>query len=140
MSTPNEHLVALIERAAANVGSEAKLARAMDMDPPTLSNIKAGKRPCPPEVRALLAGYAREDAVQELVRAHLERTEGTRRGEQLRILLGNVSRATGAASVFGALVLGSLICWPTPSQARTVANVIDTMIGKVKWRRLFQPA
>lgn len=100
-----ETLIALIEKAAAVVGSESKLAKSMGIPQTNISNWKAGTRTCTPEDRARLAGFAREDAVQELVRATLEKTEGTLRGDQLRQVLGKwLHQTTGALG--GAFALG----------------------------------
>lgn len=92
-----ETLKTLIDKAAAIVGSEAKLARALGVPAQHVSNWKAGSRTCMPEDRARIAGFAHEDALQELVRATLEKTEGTLRGEQLRKVLGKWLRQTGEA-------------------------------------------
>lgn len=108
MST-DENLNALIAKAAQAVGSEAKLARAMGIAQPNISLWKSGMRTCTPEDRARLAGFAREDALQEFVRATLEKTAGTLRGEQLRQLLGKSLHQTGAAAVSVLAVMGSLI-------------------------------
>ena len=93
----NPELNKLIEKAASIVGSEAKLAKALGLPQPNISGWKSGHRTCTPEDRARLAGFAREDAVQELVRATLEKTEGTLRGEQLRQVLGKWLLQTGGA-------------------------------------------
>lgn len=103
--TTLENLCALIQKASDTVGSDANLARAMGIAQQNISLWKAGTRTCTPEDRARLAGFAREDAVQELVRATLEKTEGTLRGEQLRQVLGKwLHQTTGALS--GAFALG----------------------------------
>lgn len=104
MST-QENLNALIAKASGVVGSDAKLARAMGIAQANISLWKAGTRTCTPEDRARLAGFAREDAVQELVRATLEKTEGTLRGEQLRQVLGKWLHQTSAA-IGGVFALG----------------------------------
>lgn len=108
MST-TDPLILLIEKAGAIAGSEYKLAKAMGIPQQTLSGWKAGRRPCTPPDRARLAGFAREDAVQELVRATLAQTAGTLRGEQLMRVLGKQSRVTGAALHTVLLSMASLI-------------------------------
>jgi hypothetical protein len=127
MSTPDEELIALIHRAAAATGSEYKLAKAMGIPQQHVSNWKAGTRACVPADRARLAGFAREDAIQELIRATLKQTEGTLRGEQLRRLLGKPFQVTGAAIASGLLAVISSIClmWPTD-------GLLYTMYRKVK--------
>lgn len=104
----DQNLNALILKAAAAVGSEANLARAMGIAQANISLWKSGMRTCTPEDRARLAGFAKEDAVQELIRATLEKTAGTLRGEQLRQVLGKWSHQTGVASVGALLSLGSM--------------------------------
>ena len=97
----------LLDKATETVGSKSKLARAMGVTPQKIYSWHTGLCVCQPEDRARLAGFAREDAVQELVRATLEKTAGTLRGEQLRQVLGKWSHQTGAASVFALLGLAS---------------------------------
>lgn len=98
----------LISKAGEKCGSEYKLAKAMGIPQSTLSNWKSESRKCTPGDRARLAGFAREDAVQELVRATIEAAKGTKR-EQLQRVLGKLSRQTGAAASTAALSLISLI-------------------------------
>lgn len=93
----NESLILLIAKAGAIAGTEYKLAKAMGVPQTVITDWKAGRRTCTPPDRARLAGFAKEDAVQELVRATLEQTAGTLRGEQLKQVLGKLSRATGGA-------------------------------------------
>jgi DNA-binding transcriptional regulator YdaS (Cro superfamily) len=107
MST-DQNLIALIAKASQAVGSDAKLARAMGIAQQNISLWKSGERTCTPEDRARLAGFAKEDALQELVRATLEKTAGTLRGEQLRQVLGKWLHQTGGASVGALLSLGSM--------------------------------
>lgn len=94
----NDELKTLIDKAAQLIGSEYKLAKALGIDPQTVSAWKARRRTCTPPDRARLAAMANEDAVQELVRATLKTTEGTLRGDQLQSVLGKWLRATGGAA------------------------------------------
>lgn len=87
----------LIDRAAEKVGSAYKLSKALGVTPAQVYDWRDGRKPCSPADRARIAGFAAEDPVQELVRATLEKHEGTLRGEQLQQLLGKWSRATGEA-------------------------------------------
>ncbi len=98
----------LIDKAVINVGSEAKLARALGIPQTHVTMWKSGVRTCTPPDRARLAGFAGEDATQELVRATIEQSTGTRK-EQLEKVLGKLSRQTGAALHTVGLGLGSLI-------------------------------
>jgi DNA-binding transcriptional regulator YdaS (Cro superfamily) len=97
-------LILLIEKAGAISGSEYKLAQTLGVPQQVLSDWKAGRRTCTPPDRARLAAMAQEDAVQELVRATIQSTEGTLRGEQLATVLGKWLRATG--EVKGSVWLG----------------------------------
>lgn len=80
-----ESLIKLIEKAAAVVGNETELARALGTAQPNVSAWKAGTRTCTPADRARLAGFAREDPVKELVSATIETAKGTKR-EQLEAI------------------------------------------------------
>lgn len=84
----SDKLNLLIDKAASIAGNKSELAKKLGIPQTHISNWKAGTRNCSPEDRAILAGIAGEDAVQELVKATLEREEGTRRGTLLGELLG----------------------------------------------------
>ena len=108
MSNPDQ-LAQLIEKAGLAVGTEYRLAKAMAIPQQHLSDWKAGRRTCTPSDRARLAGFAREDAVQELVRATIEQAKGLKR-EQLVKVLGKLSHQTGAVLHTALLGVLSLIC------------------------------
>lgn len=95
MSTDNQ-LNLLIAKAGAIVGSEYRLAKELGIPQHHLSEWKAGRRNCTPADRARLAAFAREDAVQELVRSTIAAAKGIKR-EQLMQALGKLSRQTGGA-------------------------------------------
>ena len=86
----------LIQRASTLCGSDSKLAAALGVSRMTVSQWKTGAKPCPPEEQASIAAIAGIDPVQVLVRAHLERHEGTAKGDRLLKVLGKWSLATGA--------------------------------------------
>lgn len=86
----------LIERALAVAGSQAELARMLKVAPPHITLWKKEEKPCPPEDQARLAAIAGIDPVQTLVRAHIEKHEGTEKGDQLARVLGKFLVATGA--------------------------------------------
>jgi len=122
----NPDLISLISRAGKAVGSEYKLAKMMGVPQHHISGWKAGTRTCTPEDRARLAGFAQEDAVQELVRATLEKTAGTLKGDQLFKLLGKSLHQTGAVMHTAVLAVVSavfLMLTPTPSHAATSYDV-----------------
>ena len=87
----------LIERALAVAGSQAELARMLKVAPPHITLWKKEEKPCPPEDQARIAAIAGIDPVQTLVRAHIEKHEGTEKGDQLARVLGKFLVATGAA-------------------------------------------
>lgn len=86
----------LIDKAAEKVGTRYKLAKLLGVTPSRIYDWEEERTVCSAADRARLAGMAGEDAVQELVRATLEKTAGTKRGEQLERLLGKWSHQTGA--------------------------------------------
>jgi transcriptional regulator with XRE-family HTH domain len=108
MSTALKHLIL---KAGKTLGSEYKLAQALGIPQSHISAWKSGVKTCTPPDRARLADIAKEDPVQELIRATLEATEGTKRGDQLKAVLGKSLRQIGGAAgskiagVFG-LALG----------------------------------
>lgn len=87
----------LIERALAVAGSQAELARLLKVAAPNITVWKKEEKPCPPEDQARIAAIAGIDPVQTLVRAHIEKHEGTEKGDQLARVLGKFLAATGAA-------------------------------------------
>lgn len=112
MDTELDDLRGLIERAGKAVGSEYKLAKAMGIPQQHLSAWKAGTRACVPADRARLAGFAKEDALKELVRATIAANDGTVRGTHLRQLLGGSLRGIGAGILGGLALVLSLISSP----------------------------
>ena len=118
-----EEIRRLVEKAGTTAGSEYKLAKAMGVPQQMLTDWKAGRRTCTPEDRARLAGFANEDALQELVRSTLAKHAGTRKGEQLFQLLGKSLQATGGATVSVLLGLASGACLTLP----TMQRLLDTM-------------
>jgi len=89
----------LINKASQKTGGDSATARLLGTTPQVIYMWKTGRKPCPPEDQAQLAGIAGFDPVQALIRAHLERHEGTAKGEKLFTLLGKRLLQTGAASV-----------------------------------------
>jgi len=87
----------LIDKAAEKVGNRHKLAKILNCAISQIYDWHAGTKRCSPADRARLADLAGEDALQELVRATLEETAGTTRGDQLESVLGKSSRQIGAA-------------------------------------------
>lgn len=98
----------LIDRAAQIVGSRYKLAQALGVEKSQVYDWESGAKTCSPADRARIAGFANEDAVQELVRATIDSAKGEVRREQLQTLLGKSLRRTGEVLGIGALGLVSL--------------------------------
>lgn len=97
----------LIDKAAKAVGNRHKLAKILQCTVSQVYDWHSGTKKCSAADRARLANLAGEDALQELVRATLEETEGTPRGDQLMRVLGKSSRQTGAALHSVMLALGT---------------------------------
>ena len=100
----------LIDKACAKVGNKATVAKFLECAPSQIYDWYYETKRCRPADRARLAALAGDDAVQELVRATLEETAGTPRGEQLKAVLGKSLRQTGEALGGVVLALISLLC------------------------------
>lgn len=87
----------LIDRALEKTGTVSALGKALGIPPAMVSMWKNGTKPCPPEDQARIAAIAGIDPIQTLVRAHIEKHEGTEKGDQLARVLGKFLVATGAA-------------------------------------------
>lgn len=87
----------LIDKAAEKVGNRSKVASVLKCSRSQMHDWYAGTKRCSPPDRARLAALAGDDPQQELIRATLEETAGTPRGEQLRVILGKAFRQTGGA-------------------------------------------
>lgn len=77
----------LIAKAAEKLGSEYKVAKAMEITPQRLSNWKNERDTCSPEDRALLADIAGVDPFPEIAQALIERCAGKPKGDVLRRVL-----------------------------------------------------
>lgn len=91
----------LIDKAASISGSRYALAKALHAKPSQVYDWEAGRKTRPPGDIALMAAIAGYDPVQWLVRATLEKYEGTEKGDQLARALGKPSPATGEATALG---------------------------------------
>jgi hypothetical protein len=85
----------LIDKAVEKVGTRYKLYKVLNVSKSQIYDWYNGTKRCCPADRARLAALANDDPVQELVRATLEETEGTPRGDQLKVLLGKLLPQTG---------------------------------------------
>lgn len=91
-----ESLNLLIDQAKAISGSDYKLAKMTGHTPQQISDWRHGRKPCPPEDQALIAGVAGLNPEQVAIRALVEKHEGTAKGDRLMKVLGKASLATGA--------------------------------------------
>lgn len=82
-------------------GGDAKLAQAMGVYRPDVSNWRSGKRPISPETAAMLADLAHANVDEAIHAAMIERNKGTRLEPVLRGILGKALVAgVAAVSVF----------------------------------------
>jgi len=86
----------LVTQAAKAAGTAAEVARRLGVSPQTLAHWKSGTVPCPPEEQANLAAIAGLDPIRYLCLAHLQRHQGTAKGERLRKVLASHSRSVAA--------------------------------------------
>lgn len=112
----------LIDKAAERVGNPHKLAKELGVASSQVYDWRDGRTNCSPADRARIAGFAGEDALQELVRATLENARGEVRRKQLQQLLEKSSRAIGAVL---ATVMLALISLSFPAPARAIEPALD---------------
>jgi hypothetical protein len=99
---PN-YLIELINRAAKKAGSDAALARELEVSRSRIGDWRHGRTTCPPADVALMAAVAGLDAEAWAARAVISQHEGTAKGVKLEAALKKAFVATGAALVsFGA--------------------------------------
>lgn len=90
-----ESLNMLIDKAKEISGSDYKLAKMTGHTPQQISDWRHGRKPCPPEDQALIAGVAGLNPEQVALRALVEKHEGTAKGDRLMKVLGKALLATG---------------------------------------------
>lgn len=105
-------------------GNQAELARRMGIYPADVTNLKTGKRPLSPEIAAELADIAGEDARQAAIDAVIERSQGTRKGQVLREILGKGLHAGAWATLLCSYSSG--FPWNTVSPT-TASTLIDAL-------------
>ena len=119
----------MIEKAAASVGGQNKLAAAIGYSKGQLSNWYAGREPCPAKAQAAMAPLAGMDGLEVMALATIEQEDDPRRKEVLLRALGKRFGLAGAAALFATFAAFGLA--PRTAQAD---GPIDTMRRKVKWR------
>ncbi|HJS09446.1 MAG TPA: hypothetical protein VJ809_17385 [Pirellulales bacterium] len=116
-----DELIFLIDAAKKIAGSDAEVARRIGQPRQRINDWRKGNQPCPPEHQALLAAVAGFDPTTTVLRAIVEKHEGTELGDRLMRVLGKALRATGAAIGFaGASALAIYSLTPTQANARAV--------------------
>ena len=105
----------LIDMAKSIAGSDYKVAKLLNVSPQAVSNWRHGAKPCPAADIALIASIAGLNAEEWLIRATIQKHEGTEKGDRLMKVLGKALLATGA----------------TVASAGANATVISGMMAKV---------
>jgi len=129
---PN-YLIELINRAVIATGSDAELARQLEVSRSRIGDWRKGRTTCPPADVALMANLAGLDAEAWTARAVISQHEGTAKGVKLEAALKKAFVATGAALVsFGATAADSVayfIRCINCQRAKAVAT-IEMLAGK----------
>ena len=93
---PN-YLTELIDRASAAAGSDAALARELDIGRSLVSDWRKGSKSCSPADQTLMAAMAGLDADAWAARAVIEQHRGTAKGAKLEAVLKKALVLTGVA-------------------------------------------
>lgn len=93
----NSSVGLLLDKAKCATGSDYATAAALKVQRQEVSDWRTGRKKCSPENVALLANVAGLKAEEWLVRAVIEKHEGTAKGDMLFKALGKALAATGAA-------------------------------------------
>lgn len=126
-------LIELIDKAAEVVGSDYKLAQMLEISRGAISDWRHDRRPCPPADVALMASIAGLDASAWLVRATIEKYEGTPKGDALYKALGKALLATGAAAVSAGANATAIFGNTVPDTVGAWLAAVATMYRKVKF-------
>lgn len=111
---------ALIDKASEVCKSDAEMARRLNVSRATVSLLRSGKREISPEMAAMLADIAGEDAVQATINAVIDGATGTPREGVLREILGKALAAGGAAMLGSSYKIDSMSA--TNSAAKSLTN------------------
>ena len=87
----------LIDKATKVCGSETAVAKRIGTSQQALSSMKHGKREISPETAVLLADIAKENAIQAMIDAVIERNKTGQKAEKIRAILGKGLAVGGAA-------------------------------------------
>ena len=105
---PN-YLTELIDRASAAAGSDAALARELEIGRSLVSDWRKGTKSCSPADQTLMASLAGLDADAWAARAVIEQHRGTAKGAKLEAALKKALLVTGAALLSGSAVAAPVI-------------------------------
>lgn len=132
MHTPSnslERISRLIDAAVELAGGLRKLGRMLGTSPSNITQWKAGERPCPVKMQALMADMTGLDAPAVALHALIESESDPERRNALFRALGKAFQHSGEVASF-AIVASA--CW--------ASRLIDTMCRNVKPRTLLQGA
>lgn len=123
-----------LEIGATKAGSLTALGKLLDMSQPTISNIKAGKRPMPIDAVVKLADYINAD-LRTLIAANELVTE--KKEEKRRFWSTFVERARAAAIALIVTIAGvTTFVTPTPAEAAPILERAPQHFVLCKvWRR-----
>lgn len=106
-----EYLDELINRASRKAGSDAALAREIEVGRSLISDWRAGRKPCSPEDQALMAALAGLEAEAWGARAMIAKHAGTTKGAKLEAALKKAFVATGAALVSSGVIAADHVAY-----------------------------
>lgn len=132
----HDKLLELIEEASKVVGSDYKLAQMLEVSRSAVSDWKHGRKPCPPADIALMASVAGLDASAWLVRATIEKYEGTAKGDMLYKALGKALLATGAAVASSGANAAAIFGSTASNGFDWVVVLCSTMYRNVKFAKV----
>lgn len=124
----------LIDKASSIAGSDGKLAKVLNVPPQHVSNWRHGLRNCSPEDVALMASLAGLNAEAWLIRAVVEKHQGTAKGDRLMQALGKGLLLTGAAIASSGATAAAIFSKVEPSHlVELVQLAASTMYRRVKF-------
>lgn len=129
-----QQLNELIDEAARVAGSDYKLAKLLEVTPQTVSNWRHDRKPCPAADVALMASVAGLNAEAWLIRAVVEKHQGTAKGDRLMKALGKGLLLTGAAIASSGASAAAIFSRVEPSHlVQLVSLAASTMYRRVKF-------
>lgn len=126
-----EEIVSLCDAAKQRLGSDYKVSKALDIPQTILSDWRHGRRNPQPEDIGLLADLAGMDGATWVLRAVVEKHEGTAKGDRLMKAVGKAFLAIGAGTVSAGANAQAISGW-TGETAGLMLALLYTMYRKVK--------